>query len=154
MDKQSRENCRFLIIGAKANGFADNVLKVANDMHDVEYLGEISHDDIDEEYKKIDVLICASRQETLSMVCLEAMSNHIPCIVSDAAGIAQYLHNRDGWIFPSGNDSLLAKRMEWCFLNPDEVVMAGEKARKLYEDNFSITKFRYKVKNIIEHVLN
>ena len=115
----------------------------------VHVLGEKSRDEICETYAKTDVLICPSRVESFSLVTVEAAMNGVPTIVSNSAGVSNYIEDmKDGFVFESENAEELAKKIEWCYKNREKCVLAGNAARKKYEKLFSIPAFENRLMNL------
>lgn len=84
-------------------------------------------------------------------VAAEAMMHSIPCIVSDASGMAGYItEGENGWTFTSQNIQELAEKIEWCCRHREETVQAGEKARMLYEELFSMEVFERNLLALID----
>ena len=55
--------------------------------------------DMTEFYSKTDVLVIPSLNEAFGLVCLEAMANKIPCLVSSFAGCSEIINQENGFIF-------------------------------------------------------
>lgn len=117
----------------------------------VHVLGEKSRDEICEIYAKTDVLICPSRVESFSLVTVEAAMNEIPTIVTNSAGVSNYIEDmKDGFVFENENAEELAKKIEWCYRNRGKCVLVGKAARKKYEKLFSISSFENRLLNLFE----
>lgn len=116
--------------------------------------GELAQDKVHMEYERCDVLICASREEVWPMVVIEAMQHKVMSIVSDAAGIADYLTDRqDALIFPSENAQALAEKISWCLNHRLSVKRMGERAYKIYEKFFSMEVFEKNLLSVIQDSL-
>ncbi len=78
----------------------------------IEFLGFMNQRQLASEgYRQLDCLVLPSKEnETWGLVVNEAMTQGLPCIVSDRVGCHPDLveHNRTGWVFPAGNISALA----------------------------------------------
>ena len=76
------------------------------------------------------------------MVSVEAMMHEVPVIVSDIAGVAEYIHSGDdGFIVKTLDVNELKEKIEWAITHRDELRKMGSKARKVYEDSFSFKVF-------------
>ncbi|WP_028242875.1 glycosyltransferase family 4 protein [Pseudobutyrivibrio ruminis] len=143
----------YWLIGKK---FTDNeyncvVEKLINNVRGVRLLGELSRSELNLMYKDIDVLVCPSFVESLSLTTIEAMMNNIPVIVSDATGISEYIKSgKEGFVFKNGDTKDLAEKMQWLIDNPSERGEMGTRARKLYENQFSLDVFANNVAHIME----
>ena len=116
----------------------------------IRFLGELDRRTIHDVYNRIDVLVCPSLEETLSIVSSEAMMHNKPCIVSSGVGIADFIKDKqNGLFFETGNIDDLDKTMEWAVLNREVLSDMGHQARYLYERLFSIEAFSSKLLAII-----
>ena len=94
----------------------------------------------------IDVLITPSRaHETFCNVVMEAGCLGRPAIVSDRGALPERVeYGNSGWIFPAGDAQELAKLMQYCIANPDEVFFKGKNAQSLrtnYSSQVQCDKF-------------
>jgi len=106
-------------------------------------------------YKKADCLIVPSREDTLSLVTLEAMMFSIPVICSDHVGAAGYItHNENGIVFPSEDHKTLAHHIAFVIDNRDKMEEMGHKGRReIYEKYFTMEKFSVNVLNAINETI-
>ncbi len=85
------------------------------------------------------------------MVVIEAMQHRVMSIVSDVAGIADYLTDgQDALIFPSENAELLAEKIRWCLNNRTSVKKMGERSYKIYKQFFSMEVFEKNLLSVIQ----
>lgn len=112
--------------------------------------GELCMEKVHEEYDQCDVLLCASREDVLPTVVIEAMQHKVMSIVSDAAGISEYLTDgKDALIFPSENAKALAEKMRWCLNNRSLVEKMGEQSYRIYEKFFTMEVFERNLLSIV-----
>ncbi|MCB9362071.1 glycosyltransferase family 4 protein [Candidatus Woesearchaeota archaeon] len=76
----------------------------------VRFKGTIPNEQIDAEYRKHNLFVLSSVSEPFGMVVLEAMSNGLPVIVSDATGAKGSVQG-NGYVCKTGDASDLAKKM-------------------------------------------
>ena len=101
-------------------------------------------------YERLDIVVVASREETVSMVAIEAMMMGKVCIVSNETGIAEYIvHEKNGFVFQNENENELASIMRWCYQNQQQLKIIGTNARKTYEENFSMHRFSMNIQNML-----
>lgn len=143
------EQAEFWIIGKETDSeFFQDVVKVKKDISCVKIMGEIEKEKLNELYSKMDVVVIPSRKETMSLVAVEAMLHEKFCIVSDAAGIAEYINNgKDGLVFSSEDSDSLAQKIQWCIENRESMVQLKMNARVIYEKYFSMNIFK---KNLLQ----
>lgn len=142
----------FWIIGKFSdNNYCDEILKKAESNPNIKILGEVSLDELSELYKGIDVVVCPSRDDPMPVILTDAMMLEKVCIVSDHTGTASLITDRvDGFIFKSGEARQLAVIMGWAAGHPSELKAMGKKARKIYEDYFTMECFKRNLSAIIE----
>lgn len=88
-------------------------------------------------------------------VAAEAMMHGLPCILSDAAGTAEYIcDGRDGFVFPCQNASKLAEKIGWCINHCDCLYSMGAEARKIYVSRFSSDVFERELVKLTDACLN
>ncbi len=109
----------------------------------VEFLGIVNAPEF---LSSIDVLITPSRaHETFCNVVMEAGCLGRPAIVSDRGALPERVeYGNSGWIFPAGDAQELAKLMQYCIANPDEVFFKGKNAQSLrtnYSSQVQCDKF-------------
>lgn len=143
------EQAEFWIIGKETDSeFFQNIVKVAREIACVKIVGEVEKEKLNEMYSKMDVVIVPSRQETMSLVAIEAMLHGKFCIVSDIAGISEYINSgHDGLIFNSEDINDLAQEIQWCIENRESMFQLKANSRAIYEKYFSMSIFK---KNILQ----
>ncbi len=133
--------CRavFYLAGQDTSLMAQEIKKQIQDIPEVIITGVMDRAQIDDLLNKTDMLICPSREDPMPTVAAEAMMHSVPCLLSDAVGTAEYIHDReDGLLFPSENVSALSGKVAWCIVHADLLADMGRKARKIYEEVFSM----------------
>lgn len=149
-----RHKCIFYIVGHDRTLFGEWIHKESAGLCEIKFTGSVSRREIHTLFCSSDVLICPSRQDSMPTVAAEAMMHSVPCIVSDAVGTSAYIHgSEDGFVFPSENVQELAKIIEWCVTNKTQLKSIGRKARKLYEQYFSMTVFEKRLMEVIHKPL-
>ena len=120
----------------------------------VTFIPPMDRDGIHRLLDRADVLVCPSRIDTMSIVTNEGMQHGVPCIVSDAAGVAAYITDGvDGFIVKQGDVEELAQRILWCVEHCDRLKQVGKAARFLYEQYFSMEIFERELLKIVQEAL-
>jgi len=144
-------NAEFWLIGRVPDTeFTSKIEASAKRTDKIKILGLKNREEMKNLYKDIDVFVVSSREETLSIVAIEAFINKKLCIVSDACGIVDYLKDSvDSFIFPSENVDKLAELMKKVG-NPafqgDEIRNNG---RATYEKYFSMNALAGRLQDIL-----
>lgn len=143
MDKTKTEQMNIFIIGkAGYREYSEKVHNMAEHMERVCVVGELKREELDQMYEKIDVVVVPSICETMSIVATEAMMRGKICIVSDSAGIAEYIiSGENGFVFQNENAENLAEKIVWCIEHRDDLPRIGMNARRVYENYFSMEEF-------------
>ena len=90
----------------------------------------------------IDVIVCASLEETMSMPIIEGMMHGKICITTDMTGVAAYIDNgQNGFVVKAGDVDALAHCMMEVHQHMGELQSMREAARKTYEQNFTMEAF-------------
>ena len=80
------------------------------------------------------------------------MMHGVMCIMSDHVGTASLINQgEEGIIFECDNILQLADEMEKCIDGRYDLVKIGRKARKAYEELFSMEAFQINVKKVIPY---
>lgn len=152
--KEYSNSVEFWIVGNSDSEFAKKILEQVQNIDDVKILGEVNRKQIEDIYKKISVLVCPSREETVSVVTIEAMMNCIPCIVSTGVGMAKFITDgEDGFKIPVEDSQALYKKMKWFVEHKADIEKMGANARTVYLDNFSMEGFKNNIIQVINNVL-
>lgn len=148
MPGRIKNGLRCLIVGG---GVLD---RESMDMADrnpcIECLGEVDHSQMPELYRAIDGVVCCSRNDSMSVAVAEACMNEKFAIVSTGAGISELLvHHDTALIFENGNVEELRERIIWAAENRKEAEQIGKKARRVYDEFFSIPVFEERLRRYI-----
>lgn len=146
------EQAEFWIIGKGTDEvFYQNIAESARNIACVKIIGEVEKEELNKLYSKMDIVVVPSRKETMSLVAIEAMLHGKLCIVSEAAGISEYLTDgENGLRFTSEDVDNLAKKIRWCIENTECMLQMKANARAIYEQYFSMSIFK---KNLL-HILS
>lgn len=138
MSESDREKAEFFLVGQDSSLMAQRLKQETKDCGYITYTGTVGRKEIDMLLEKADVLICPSREDPMPTVAAEAMMHGVPCILSDAAGTAEYVHDGvDGFIFHSQDAAELSERISWCVKHRGRLHDMGKLARKIYVSVFS-----------------
>lgn len=91
-------------------------------------------------YGQLDLFIQPSLSESLSLVCVEAMSCGLPVLGSRVGGVAEIVEDgRNGLLFAPGNPEGIASAIDYCLKNPERRAEFGraalEKHKAVFSDN-------------------
>ena len=148
LSDSDKNKASFLIIGG--GELNSHSMALIDKLECVDLKGEIPHERIPELYAMIDVVVCASRKEALSVVITEAFMNGKFVIVSSSAGNVDYMvPYEDGLVFQSENIDALAKQIHWTIEHGTDVERMGQNSRRVYEQYFSMEIFEKRLEEIL-----
>lgn len=146
-----RARAEFRFIGSPVDELQYMLKEAAKHYPQIKLCGEYTQTEVRKAYQEIDVLVCPSRSDSMSIVGTEALMCHIPCLVTDRVGLSDFLEDgRSGWICPAEDVERLAGIMTDIIQEPANIYKMGDAARKVYEHNFSIDIFEQNFKRAIE----
>lgn len=153
LKKEIRKKALFYIVGKNTSLMAGLIAEAAKEFPEVILTGAVDRRKIDEILRCADVMICPSREDPMPTVAAEAMMYRVPCILSDAAGTAAYITEKEnGILFASEDVEELSEKVAWCVNNRDLLGVMGERAREIYESRFSMQVFEKKLLEIVDEV--
>ncbi len=136
-------DCEFWLYGnMREKEYYKGIVERVSHLENVKLYDEVSHDQLEGVFDRIDVLISASRSDQLPMVITEAMMRKKMCIIPDCIGTNKYIiPERDVMIYETGNARQLADCIKKVINNREIVEEYGENGRKVYERYFSMEAF-------------
>jgi len=132
----------WLIGGWDDSPYTREVQKLAEELVNVKLLGILTRKELQKAYREIDVVVCASRQETLSTVVAEGLMHGKVCVTMKNTGIASYLHSGvDAYVCENNQPEQLAEALLRVMRERDCWNEIRKRARALYETEFSMKAF-------------
>ena len=154
LPEKIRRQAVFYLVGQDTSLSAREIRKQADRVPEIVITGKTDRKGIHRILDAADVLVCPSREDPMPTVCAEAMMHGVPCLVSDAAGIAAYIDDQEnGLIFESENAALLSGKISWCIKNNERLARMGRKAREIYDHTFSETVFEENLLNLVNECM-
>ena len=145
-----RERAVFYLVGQNTSRMAGEIRETIEDIPEIVMTGMMGRKEIFGMLARTDVLVCPSREDPMPTVAAEAMMCRVPCLVSDATGTASYIEpEENGMVFPSGDVRELAEKICWCVEHYDRLGGMGERARRVYEERFSMSVFEKRVRELL-----
>jgi len=147
--KQKQMECWFI---GRDDGvqYKSKLNKLIGDDKKYKICGEYSRFEMQNIFRKIDVVVCTSLEETMSMAIVEGMMNCKVCITNNNTGIAEYIvDGKNGFIYNIGNIDELSDKLSYIIQNFNSLDFIRNNARKTYQNNFSVDKFANNLEKII-----
>ena len=114
-------------VNDKVKGFRDIVEPACIERFPlVAATGDLSHGQMEEFYRGIDVILVASRHEGEPLTLIEAMASGCFPVCVDVGIVPELIeHERNGYIVPERSIKAFQTAFEWCEHNRDKVRAAG-----------------------------
>ncbi len=107
----------------------------------VNYLGQVSNDELDRAYQNCDFLVAPSLYESFGLIYIEAMARGKAVIGTWAGGIPEVVqHRKTGILVSAGNPEELREAILEMIQNSEQRELFGKNARQWVENKFSIEK--------------
>jgi len=105
----------------------------------IEFLGEVSYEEMNNLYKKATIFALPSYREGLPKVALEAASTGMPLILTNVAGCREcVVDNVNGYLIRAKDSKDLISKIEKFILNPEIIRSMSISSRKIIEERFSL----------------
>ena len=105
----------------------------------INFLGEVSYEEMNNLYKKATILVLPSYREGLPKVALEAASTGMPLILTNVPGCRECVaDNVNGYLIRAKDSNDLISKMEKFILNPEIIRPMSISSRKIIEKRFSL----------------
>ncbi len=123
-------------IGESENKLKDKIIELNLDKR-VNLVGAVNARDF---LADIDIFVFPSLWEGLGLAVLEAGSMAKPIIASETGGIKEIINDNNGWLFPAGDATELAGRIDFVITNlkTEGVREKTEKIKKIVDSQFSL----------------
>ncbi len=141
--KEEIDSIEFWMIGRILEmDYYEEVKRMSQNYVQIKFMGEKTRGELQKIFAKIDVLVCPSLEETMSITMVEGMMHRKICITTDMTGIAEYMQDgKNGYVCQAGNSKNLYEVMKWVKDHYGELDDVREAARKTYEKYFTLEKF-------------
>jgi glycosyltransferase involved in cell wall biosynthesis len=124
---RNRREARLLIVGSgEEEKNLRATLKPAISRGLVHFAGDVSHEDLPNWYRAMDVLAMPSRYENYSNAVLEGFACGIPFVGSDVGGNRAMCETGAGWLFEPSSAGSLATVLEDALADTDELKKRGK----------------------------
>jgi glycosyltransferase involved in cell wall biosynthesis len=134
-------NARFECIGGGPAGFAGELKTLARELMIEDRVQWIEpRRDIENAYRRFDLMCSPSLYEGFPNVIGEAMACGVPCVVTDV-GDSPLIVGDTGWVVPRGDHEALSRALLLAMQLPCEGLTAlGTRARQRIEKEFSVAR--------------
>lgn len=146
-----REQAEFWIIGkCFDNTFCKKIQERVSNIPSIKMLGVLTREEIYNVFPQIDVVVCASREEAMSIVICEGMMFGKVCITTENNGFVDYIQDgENGFVVPVEDVTALQEKMARVIEDRENLNDMGRKARKTYEQYFTMDAFGERLEDVI-----
>ena len=152
----ARARCVFQLVGRTLEeAFSTALATRAHSLGNVQLLGSSGHEQALQTIREADVLVCPSRDETMPIVVLEAMSMGKATVSFDVGGIHEWIVDRvNGMLAPAQDTTALASAIERLVWEPELRRNVGAAARETFERHFTIERCGQQFAGVIERTID
>lgn len=152
LDAEQLGKSEFWMIGSysKEDSYYKETAEIAGHIPQIKWLGKLTRKEMQETFRDIDVVVCPSLEETMSIAVVEGMMHRKVCVTTDATGIADYIiHGENGFICEAGSVKSLLRIIKKIIDNEFKMKLIRKAARKTYEEYFTLEKFGDRLEELI-----
>ncbi|MDR7813501.1 glycosyltransferase family 4 protein [Lacrimispora sp.] len=155
LSPQEIEKIECWIIGRDGGiKYREEINEMIKSIGQIKLFGELSRKEIEKVFQQIDIVVCSSLEETMSITIVEGMMNNKICITNNNTGIADFIQNNEnGFIYEAGNVDDLLLKIKYVIQNFGSLDLMRKKARITYEKFFSMKTFADNLQKILENVM-
>jgi Glycosyltransferase len=156
MDPSVAKKAQFRIVGNGTEAeFVERIRAATGEISNLEVSDPMSHEESLSLLAGADVLVCASRDESMPLTILEAMCFGKTIIATTVGGIPEYLSDgSNALLLPAEDPFALVTAMERVIRDPAEAKNLGINARTLFETHHTIGDFGCRFVALVESVVN
>lgn len=155
LPEEAKARSRFRIAGRELDQpFSQALRERAAQFNNIQLLGALNHDEALRLLTQTDVLVCASRDETMPIVLLEAMSLGKAIICSKVGGINEWLHDGvNGLLVPADDPAALSLAIQRLIGDATLRGQLGIAGRETFDRHFTIDRFGEQFAGVISEVI-
>lgn len=126
-----------------------------NIVENVEFLGEVTENELMQNYKNADICCTPSRYESFGIVLLEGMSFEKPIIASDCGGMIDIIVDGvNGFLFKQEDVEALTETIKKLLDAPELRKNIGKNARNGYELNYDLNAVYHSLYKIYSEIIS
>lgn len=150
-----RERASFQLAGRNLEEpFHAELRRQSESLGNVAFVGALEHDAALELLARADVLLLPSRDETMPLVLLEAMSLRKAIVCTRVGGIEEWISDgENGLVVPPDDPAALAAAIAKLIEVPDLGARLGAAARHTYEQHFTVERYGSQFAQLIEQTI-
>ena len=132
---------RFYVVGTQPGDYLDQLECFARDERLESVVFVEKTPDVYEYFRMSDVFVCPSRNESLPLVVLEAMTFGLPIVSTDVFGVPEAVgHEREALLVGPGDAAALAAGVQRLLGDPRLAARLGANARAILVERFTLER--------------
>lgn len=151
-----RNKCEIYFCGeqCKSDAYVKNILSKINNESCIHNFNILTEDDgLYDLYKRCDVVIVPSRDESCSLVTLEAAMMGKPIVVSQNVGAKYIVSDQNGWVLKENVPFELAFLLEQIINNKYDLVKMGAYSREKYLQMATSEEYEKRINEVVKSLL-
>lgn len=155
MEPGMRARALFKIAGRALEAeFCEALRAKSSALENVRLVGALEHEEAMALLSDADVLVCPSRDETMPIILLEAMSLEKAIICTDVGGISEWIVDGSNGLLVAANDPVaLQSAIELVLKKDGLIARLGAAARETFERHFTIDRYGEQFARIIRETI-
>ncbi|MGI8890495.1 MAG: glycosyltransferase family 4 protein [Chthoniobacterales bacterium] len=155
LNEPTRARARFVMAGRVLDrAFYESLALESRSLPNVSLLDSLSHDEAAMAIAQSDVLVCSSRDETMPVAILEAMSLGKVIVTAKVGGITEWLQDGDNaLLFPPDDSESLAHSMSLCINEESILASLGTRASQTFLEHFSLEALGFRFLALFERLI-
>jgi glycosyltransferase involved in cell wall biosynthesis len=150
--QQTSISCQLQLVGPNVQPHIATVQQF-NLQNQVSFVGEVAHHQVAQYLQQANAFVLFSRHENFPCVIPEALCCGLPVVASNVGGVAEAIHEQNGFVVPSNNVEALANAMIALmnnYTNYNSLYIANE-AKAKYASEIIGQQFIEVYKKLLEH---
>jgi O-antigen biosynthesis protein len=133
--------------------FFERLQARAAGLQNVELISALDHSEATALLDEADIIVSPSRDETMPIAILEAMSLGKAVVSTDVGGVREWIcDGMNGLIVPPENSNELAVALTRCTTDSQLLAQLGATARRTFDHHFTLERFGTRFAELIESV--
>jgi len=155
LDEQIRDKMELIFIGRVLNKkYHQNLLEESKSYRNIKFIGEISHDETIEFYKKSDLFVCSSRDETGPLTIIEAISNFVPVVTTKVGLVPELFTNlKDALIVENNSPKLLSEAIKLMYEDRELREKIKTNAHEIFLQKLTLEKYSSRCEEVFSQVM-
>lgn len=133
--------------------YREELEEIIYNIEQIKIVGEKSRKEMERIFQHVDVVVCTSLEETMSISIIEGLMNKKICITNNNTGIAEFIRdNVNGFVYEVDKPDDLVNKLKFVIHNFKSIDRIRIEARKTYEEFFSMEIFSESLEKVFNKI--